>query len=252
MGAGMPEAGIQLIWLGLYHYYIEQIGELEKGYAKRAAAGILTLGVLLSAQPFFPGWGGPWHRLGGWLVITLILFFYVLFYDAKPLAQQWWRALAPGLILSVCVMGSDVRALVLSSGGIMAGFLLLLEAARGYLRWQSGSLQLAVYGLLTFYLWQLGGGAGPGLLAGILGLQLLLFFSLEGTLFSYHRGFEAQTERFQRDILSHQYEEIREIYLNMRSWRHDYHNHLQVMKAQLAMGQVAEMGRYLEDRKSVV
>ncbi len=247
MGAGVPEVGIQLIWLGLYHYYIEQISELEKGYAKRVAAGILTLGVLLSAQPFFPGWGGPWHRLGGWLVITLILFFYVLFYDAKPLAQQWWRALAPGLILSVCVMGSDVRALVLSSGGIMAGLLLLLEAARGYLRWQSGSLQLAVYGLLTFYLWQLGGGAGPGLLAGILGLQLLLFFSLEGTLFSYHRGFEAQTERFQRDILSHQYEEIREIYLNMRSWRHDYHNHLQVMKAQLAMGQVAEMGRYLDD-----
>ena len=45
MGAGVPEVGIQLIWLGLYHYYIEQISELEKGYAKRAVAGILTLGV---------------------------------------------------------------------------------------------------------------------------------------------------------------------------------------------------------------
>ncbi|MDE7044702.1 MAG: GHKL domain-containing protein [Acetatifactor sp.] len=81
----------------------------------------------------------------------------------------------------------------------------------------------------------------------VLALELLLFFSLEGTLFSWQRGFEAQTERFQRDILSHQYEEIREIYLNMRSWRHDYHNHLQVMKAQLALGQVEEMRQYLDD-----
>ena len=76
-------------------------------------------------------------------------------------------------------------------------------------------------------------------------MELLLFLSLEGALFSYHRGFEARTERFQRDILSHQYEEIREIYLNMRSWRHDYHNHLQVMKAQIAADQLVEMKQYL-------
>lgn len=243
----VPEAGIQLTWLGLYHYYIEQISELEKGCAKRITAGVLTLALLLSAQPFFSGWGGPWHRMGGWMAITLLFFFYVLFYDAKPLSQQWWRILAPGLMLAVCAMGSGARTLVLCSGGIMAAFLLLLEAERGYLRWGLGILQVAVCGLPAFHLWQLADAAGPGLTAGVFWLQLLLFFSLEGTLFSYHRGFEAQTERFQRDILSHQYEEIREIYLNMRSWRHDYHNHLQVMKAQLAMGQTAEMGRYLDD-----
>ena len=33
----------------------------------------------------------------------------------------------------------------------------------------------------------------------------------------------------------------------MRSWRHDYHNHLQAMKAQIAAGQIEEMKRYLDN-----
>ena len=31
----MVQMGIQLIWLALYQYYIEQVCELEKGYIKR-------------------------------------------------------------------------------------------------------------------------------------------------------------------------------------------------------------------------
>ena len=44
-----------------------------------------------------------------------------------------------------------------------------------------------------------------------------------------------------------QYDEIRGIYLDMRGWRHDYHNHLQVMKAELAAGQLAELSAYLDE-----
>ncbi len=32
----------------------------------------------------------------------------------------------------------------------------------------------------------------------------------------------------------------------MRGWRHDYHNHLQVMKAQMAAGRMEEMAEYLD------
>lgn len=52
-------------------------------------------------------------------------------------------------------------------------------------------------------------------------------------------------ELFQRKLLSHQYEEIKEIYMNMRGWRHDYHNHLQTMKAYLAMNELKELDEYL-------
>lgn len=52
-------------------------------------------------------------------------------------------------------------------------------------------------------------------------------------------------EMFQRKLLSHQYEEIKEAYINMRGWRHDYNNHLQAMKAYLSMNQLKELDEYL-------
>lgn len=257
----MLQAGIQAVWLVLYHYYIEQIGELEKGRGKRVVVYGLTVGAFVLMQLPFDGWGGPWHCLAGWLAITLVLFLYVLFYGGKPFRYQWWKVLAPGILLSLCSaaaeraafsMDAERAGLVLCTGVVSAALLLMLGYERGHLHVWNGLLNLAVYVLLGLVY---GGGSVQGwdagaemrFFAGILALELLLFFSLEGTLFSYQRGFEAQTERFQRDILSHQYEEIREIYLNMRSWRHDYHNHLQVMKAQMAAGQMEEMGQYLDE-----
>lgn len=52
-------------------------------------------------------------------------------------------------------------------------------------------------------------------------------------------------DMMQRKFLSHQYEEIKHVYMNMRGWRHDYHNHIQAMKANLAMNQIQELGEYL-------
>ncbi len=273
----MLQAGIQVIWLMMYHYYLEQIGDLEKGKTRRAAVLALTLGTLAVVLPPVPGWGGPWHCLTGWLVITVTCLLYMLFYDNNAFKYQWWKVIVPGVLMSVCsaalewknvIPGTKLTLAVLCNGAVAVTMLLLLGYARGHLRVWNGLLNSAVYVLLgsiclrgdpisagtaaeqfrsPVFLWLSGGGAEPGLLMWVLALELLLFFSLEGTLFSWQRGFEAQTERFQRDILSHQYEEIREIYLNMRSWRHDYHNHLQVMKAQLALGQVEEMRQYLDD-----
>lgn len=52
-------------------------------------------------------------------------------------------------------------------------------------------------------------------------------------------------DAMQRKFLSHQYEEIKNVYLNMRGWRHDYHNHIQAMKAYLAMGEAEELQEYI-------
>lgn len=117
----------------------------------------------------------------------------------------------------------------------------------GNLRLWNSLADIAVYGIISLYLWKIRETADTGTLLGFLAVELLVFLSLEGTFSSYRQGFQAQTERFQRDILSHQYEEVKEIYLNMRGWRHDYHNHLQVMKAQIAAGQLEEMKQYLND-----
>ncbi len=37
------------------------------------------------------------------------------------------------------------------------------------------------------------------------------------------------------------------MYRQMRGWRHDYHNHIQTMKAHLAFSQMEELARYLDD-----
>lgn len=50
---------------------------------------------------------------------------------------------------------------------------------------------------------------------------------------------------YQVQVMSQQVEEVNDLYMKMRGWRHDYHNHLQKLKAHLAMGQIAEAEKYL-------
>lgn len=56
---------------------------------------------------------------------------------------------------------------------------------------------------------------------------------------------ERKISRFQNDLVNRYYDEIEVMYRKMRGWRHDYHNHMQVMKAQLALGNLEEIQEYL-------
>lgn len=251
----MVQMGIQLIWLALYQYYIERICELEKGTIKRIVVWALTVAalfVLWTAVSLGRSGGyiseGAVAKIsvGCWLCITLILLLYVLFYDGKPFGMQWGKVFFPGVLLSLCAMAGMPWLSLFLNGAVLAAFLVLLTRERGYLRLWNSLLNTGIYAFFSWYIWNVRNAAGMDMLAGIAALETLVFLSLEGALFSYHQGFETQTERFQRDILGQQYEEIREIYLNMRGWRHDYHNHIQVMKVQLAMGQLEEMRQYMD------
>lgn len=78
-------------------------------------------------------------------------------------------------------------------------------------------------------------------------LLLLLWATLELTRYGYRTGYERSTRAFQQNVLLHQYEETKEMYLNMRGWRHDYHNHIQSVKAYLSLGQIEEAAAYLDE-----
>lgn len=52
--------------------------------------------------------------------------------------------------------------------------------------------------------------------------------------------------RFQNKLINRHYDEVETMYRKMRGWRHDYHNHLQSLKAYLSLGQYEEAARYLE------
>ncbi|MCQ2591736.1 MAG: GHKL domain-containing protein [Treponema sp.] len=51
---------------------------------------------------------------------------------------------------------------------------------------------------------------------------------------------------FQDSILKKQRDEVENVYNTMRGWRHDYHNHMQIIKAYLAMNQIEEIKNYLD------
>ena len=244
----------QILWLILYWYYVEQIGEIEKGYAKRLlgfslTAGILVLSIWLPACLV-------------WLLLTAVILLYDLFFDKEPFAAQWWRIWLPGFFIvtlflfpfpNTFLTGFTADNKFLLHGPVTLLFLLLLARKRNILRAGSVILTLTIYFLVCAFLWLSGNRQllqmaeplrGVLLWGGAL-LETLLFLIIEGTLYFYKKGYEFQTEQFRRDLMEHQYEEIKGVYMDMRGWRHDYHNHMQVMKAQLALGNLEEIQEYL-------
>ena len=142
---------VQIIWLVLYLYYIEKISELEKGRGKRIVSGGIALGMVLLTQ--IPAVFGAseqavfWSRTGGWIAVVLVLFLYVLFYDEKPLGEQWWKVLVPGCLAAVCG-AEEAGACVFWNGVVLTAFLFLLALEQESLRLWNSLLVGAVYGLL--------------------------------------------------------------------------------------------------------
>lgn len=52
---------------------------------------------------------------------------------------------------------------------------------------------------------------------------------------------------YQSDLMEKHYEEVQNMYHQIRGWRHDYHNHIQTMKAHLLMGNLEELKQYLNE-----
>lgn len=57
--------------------------------------------------------------------------------------------------------------------------------------------------------------------------------------------YEKRILEYQRKAMEKQVAEVNEIYMTMRGWRHDYHNHLQKLAAHLYEGQIEEAKKYI-------
>jgi len=51
---------------------------------------------------------------------------------------------------------------------------------------------------------------------------------------------------FQNDLVNRHYDEVDTMYRKMRGWRHDYHNHIQVLKAHMSLNQYNQASEYLD------
>ena len=59
--------------------------------------------------------------------------------------------------------------------------------------------------------------------------------------------YDKRLSDFQDSVLKKQRDEVQNIYQTMRAWRHDYHNHMQAIKALLSMGKKEELSDYLDN-----
>lgn len=76
-------------------------------------------------------------------------------------------------------------------------------------------------------------------------LILAVIVAVVVTAFFVRRREEERLGAYQDKILKTQREEVQNIYETMRGWRHDYHNHMQKIKAHLALNQLEEVKEYL-------
>jgi sensor histidine kinase regulating citrate/malate metabolism len=60
------------------------------------------------------------------------------------------------------------------------------------------------------------------------------------------RQVDRRISNYQNDLLSRHIEEVEQMYRQVRGWRHDYRNHIQVMKAHLDAGRYEELDNYLQ------
>ena len=67
------------------------------------------------------------------------------------------------------------------------------------------------------------------------------------TVWLLRRRTDRRIAAYQNKLLARQIDEVQNLYLTMRGWRHDYHNHLQTLKARLDMGQAAQARTYLDE-----
>lgn len=80
------------------------------------------------------------------------------------------------------------------------------------------------------------------LAAGAAGALIVVFIFVR----LFRHLLERRTLAWQNRLLSRNVEEVRSIYTRMRGWRHDYHSHLQTLKAYLAEEKLTEAREYLD------
>ena len=62
----------------------------------------------------------------------------------------------------------------------------------------------------------------------------------------FSRKMDRALEAYQRELVDTHYREVENMYRQIRGWRHDYRNHIQVMKALAAQGDLAGIQDYLD------
>lgn len=80
----------------------------------------------------------------------------------------------------------------------------------------------------------------------IIGFIVIILLNIMAWVIIMPRIVERRIAGFQNELVDRHYDEVETMYRKMRGWRHDYHNHIQTMKAYMEMGKYREADEYLD------
>ncbi|WP_373897325.1 sensor histidine kinase [Haloimpatiens sp. FM7315] len=79
---------------------------------------------------------------------------------------------------------------------------------------------------------------------GFLILVVTIFFCTKYILMKF---VDKRIENYQNNLMTKHYSEVENMYKKIRGWKHDYHNHIQTMKAYLELEKYEDMKNYFND-----
>lgn len=215
--------------------YLELQFVIEKGNLKRWICYSLIIFIMISSIFFH-------LDFIGFAILFIISFLFVLFYSEELLQNKTNYFLGNitififSFILGIILLNKNdyllVTIIFTSLNYLLILFLRKQRSLFVYLI-EVVFMILCVYIYLLSYQW-----------------YILLIVMTQVIMNEYiHKlnqtHYEVNTRDFQSNVMMHHYEEVKTVYLNMRGWRHDYHNHLQTIKAYLQMGELEQINHYL-------
>lgn len=227
-----------LIIYYIYIYLLFKVGNIEKGWLKTIIFFLLSLTTLIAFILFN-------KILLGWCIIIFFIFLFDLFYDNEPFQLQYKKLSSIGLFILFLV------ALNLMYPSFQYGLIIeiLLAFSLLFLSFNRKKphplhIILIIFIFSTIIILTYLSNNKLSYYLNIL-LGFLLFLMNENILSNFENEYEKDTCNFQENLIAHQYEEIKNIYLDMRGWRHDYHNHIQTIKAYLTFNEIEAANKYL-------
>mgnify|MGYP000042427567 CR=1 FL=1 len=230
---------ISMIMLpAIYLYYVCQIGSIEAGKLKKVVVFILMSICTIVSAIFVKEYLGA-------VLGTIIIILFDLFYDEESFHKQYKWILTFGVAVCSLFLLHKLFKNFTEVVVIIAIFLImyiLLSSYRKLISSKTNVIVISIYLSYIFLAYSLNNSRYSYV---ILFLVVSTFGAFESILLGYNKIFKRKTSEFQEDLLINQYEEIKTVYLNMRGFRHDYHNHIQVIKAHLYMDRLDLVDEYL-------
>lgn len=180
------------------------------------------------------------------LPLIILTLYNVVRFLRMDMKKHWWKAFL--LMVAVAFVWFFTLSLALPMDPYLMSLTLLTLFSFEMLQVINYKMSLSFH-LLFFMILMVTAGIGHryGDLAHVTEiLMVFIYFLAESNQRYMKKTYEESAAEYQNKVLTKQVDEVQNIYMTMRGWRHDYHNHLQTLKAHLKLGQTQEAREYLD------